>query len=74
MSRKQESVSDAAFKAWPFSSDFNFSSKDGRVTAATCKYCPLVDGPAITNCCKEPYLRYSRIPRFASENFVMHGN
>ena len=38
MSRKQESVSDAAFKAWPFSSDFNFAFKDGRVTTATCKY------------------------------------
>ena len=42
MSTKQESVSDAAFKAWPFSSDFNFACKDGRVTAATCKYyCPF---------------------------------
>ena len=25
-------------KAWLFSSDFNFICKDGRVTAATCKY------------------------------------
>ena len=39
MSTKQESASDAAFKVWPFSSDFNFATKDGRVTAAICKYC-----------------------------------
>ena len=31
MSTKQEIVSDAAFKAWPFSSDFNFACKDGCV-------------------------------------------
>ena len=35
MSTKQESVSDDAFKAWQFSYDFNFTCKDGRVTAAT---------------------------------------
>ena len=29
MSAKQESVSDAAFKAWPFSANFNFAFKDG---------------------------------------------
>ena len=29
MSTKQESVSDPAFKAWPFSADFNFAFKDG---------------------------------------------
>ena len=34
---------DATFKAWSFTSDFNFACKDGRVTAATCKhYSPLV--------------------------------
>ena len=38
ISAKQESVSDAAFKAWPFSSNFNFACKDGRVTTAACKY------------------------------------
>ena len=38
MSTKQETVSDAAFKAWPFSSNFNFAFKDRRVTTATCKY------------------------------------
>ena len=27
MSKKQESVSDATFKAWPFSFDFNFAYK-----------------------------------------------
>ena len=27
MSTKKESVSDAAFKAWPFLSDFNFALK-----------------------------------------------
>ena len=42
MSAKQESVSAATFKACPFSSDFDFPCKDGRVTAATCKYCPLI--------------------------------
>ena len=35
MSAKQEIVSDATFKSWPFLSDFNFACKDGRVTAAT---------------------------------------
>ena len=74
MSTKQESVSDATFKAWPFSSDFNFATKDGRVTAATCKYYPLVVGPTVTNCCKELHLKYSRIPRFAFKNFAMHKN
>ena len=29
MSTKQESISDAVFKAQPFSSDFNFAIKDG---------------------------------------------
>ena len=28
MSTKQENVSDTAFKAWSFSSDFNFGCKD----------------------------------------------
>ena len=41
MSTKQESVSDATFKARPFSSNFHFASKLGRVTTATCKYCPI---------------------------------
>ena len=31
MSTKQESVSGATFKAWSFSSVFNFVCKDGRV-------------------------------------------
>ena len=54
MSTKQEIISDAAFKAWPFSFDFNFACKDGSITAATCKYyCPLAVNPTITNCCKE---------------------
>ena len=50
MSTKQEIVSDAAFKASPFSSDFNFACKDGQVTATRCKYyCPLVANLTITN-------------------------
>ena len=54
MSTKQETVSDAAFKACPLSFDFNFVCKDGQVTSAKCKYyCPLVVNPMITNCCKE---------------------
>ena len=35
MSTKQESVSNAAFKAWPFSCDFNFAFKYGQVIANT---------------------------------------
>ena len=50
MSTKQEIVSDAAFKAWPFSSDFNFACKDGWVTTTTCKYYfPLVINLTITS-------------------------
>ena len=63
MSTKQEIVSDAAFKAWPFSSDFNFACKDGRVITAThIYYCPLVISPTITNCCKELHLKFGWIP------------
>ena len=69
MSIKQESVSDATFKTWPFSSDFNFASKDDRVTTATYQYCPLVVSPTVTNCCKELHLKYGKI-----ENFAMHEN
>ena len=29
MSTKHEIISDATFKAWPFSSNFNFACKDG---------------------------------------------
>ena len=59
ISTKQEIVSDAAFKTWPFSSDFNFACKDGRVTAATYNYyCSLVVNPTITNCCKEFHLKW----------------
>ena len=64
MSLKQEIVSDAAFKAWPISSDFNFLCKDSLVTAATCKYyCPLVVNPTITNYYKEFHLKCGRVPR-----------
>ena len=43
MSTKQEIVSDAAFKARPFLSNFNFACKNSQVVAATCKYyCPLL--------------------------------
>ena len=74
MSTKQESASDAAFKAWPFSSNFNFALKDVQVTVATCKnYCPLVVSPTITNCCKELHLKCDRVPRSVSENVAMHG-
>ena len=74
MSTKQESVSDATLKAWPFSSDFNFASKDDQVMAVTCKYCPLIISPIVTNCCKELHLKYGKIPRSVFENFVMHEN
>ena len=46
MSTKQESIPGVTFKAWSFSSAFNFGCNDGRVTAATCKYCPLVVRPS----------------------------
>ena len=66
-------VSDAAFKACPFSSDFNFTCKDGRVTIATCKYyCLLVVNLAITNCCKELHLKFGRVPRSVFKNVTMH--
>ena len=56
MSTKQESVSGATFKAWPFSSVFNFACKDVRVTTATCKYCLLVVSPSDEVLCKFPQL------------------
>ena len=74
MSAKQESVSDAAFKAWPFSSNFNFANKDNRVTGVKCKHCPLVVSPIVTNCCEELHLKYGKIPRSVFENFAMHEN
>ena len=62
MSTKQEILSDATFKAWLFSSDFDFSCKDGQGTAATWKYySPLVANPTITNCCKELHLKCGRV-------------
>ena len=64
MSTKQEILSDAAFKAWPFSSDFNFARKDGRVTTVTSKYyCPLVVNPTITCCCKELRFKCGKVPK-----------
>ena len=55
MSTKQEIVSDTAFKAWPFSSDFNFACKNSQVTTATCKYyCPLVVNLTITKLQRAP--------------------
>ena len=74
MSAKQESVSDAAFKTWLFSSHFNFASKDDRVTTATCKYCLLVVSPTVTNCCKELHLKYGKHSRSIFDNFTMHEN
>ena len=75
MSTKQEVVSDATFKAWPFSSDFNFACKVGRLTAATCKYyCLLVVNPTATNCCKEFHIKCGRVYRFVFENVAMHEN
>ena len=75
MSRKQEIVSDAAFKTWPFSSDFNFACKNGWVTTTTWKYyCTLVVNTAITSCCKELHLKCSKVPRSVFENITMHKN
>ena len=75
MSTKPEIVSDAPFKAWPFSSGFNFAYKNGRDTAAACKYSyPLVVKPTITHCCKELHLKCGRVPRSLFENVAMHEN
>ena len=71
----QNKISDAIFKAWPFSSDFNFICKDGRITIATCKYdCLLVVNPTITNCFKELHLKHGRVPRPFFENIAIHKN
>ena len=74
MSTKQESVSDVAFKTWSFLSNFNFASKDDQVTVATCKCCPLVVSPTVTNCCKEFNLKHGRISRSVFENFAMYAS
>ena len=74
MSTKHESVSNAAFRAWPFLSGFNFAFKDGRVTASTYKYYrPLVVSRTITNCCKRFHLKYGRVPKSVIENAATHG-
>ena len=71
MSAKQENVFDAAFKSWPFSFDFNFTCKDGRVAAATCKYyCQLFVSPIITNRCKK--LKCGRVLISVFGNTAMH--
>ena len=73
MSIKQESLSDAVLKAWPFSSDFNFICKDDGVNAAICKhYCPLVVNPHINNCCKDLHLKYGRVPSSVYENIAIN--
>ena len=65
----------ATFKAWLFSSDFNFASKDGQVTIETRKYyCPLDVSPTTTNSCKEIHLKCGRIPRSVFENVDIHEN
>ena len=66
---------DAAFMVWPISSGFNFSCKDGRVTAATYNYyCPLVVNPIITNACKKLHLKCDKVPRSVFANVAMHEN
>ena len=75
MSTKQDIVSDAAFKAWLFLSDFNFICKDDRVTAVICEpYFSLVVNPTITSCCKKLHLKCGRVPRSVFENVAMHKN
>ena len=37
--RNKESVYVAAFKKWPFQSDFDIAAEDGKVTSVLCKYC-----------------------------------
>ena len=49
---KQQSLSGATLKAWPFPSIFNFGCKDGQVTTATCKYCLLLVSPSDEALCK----------------------
>ena len=73
MSTKQQNISDAAFKAWAFSSDVNFTCRDGQVTAGTSKcYCQMFVSPTVTNSCKEFHLRCGRVPRSVFENIAMH--
>ena len=75
MSTEQESIYDAAFKARRFSSDFDFTCKDGRVTAATCKYySQLFVSLTITNFSKELHLKCGRVPKSFFENIAMHYN
>ena len=74
MSRKQETVSDTTFKTWPFSCNLKFVSKNDRVTAVTFRHCPLDVSPIVTNCCKELYLKYGKIPRSVFENFTICKN
>ena len=72
---KQEILSDATFKAWPFSSDFNIACKDDQVNATTCKYyCPLVVNPTTTNYWKEFHLKCCRVFRSVFENGATHKN
>ena len=52
ISTKQGSVSGATLKAWPFLSIFNFGSKDGQVTTATCECCLLLVSPSDEALCK----------------------
>ena len=65
MSTKQESVSGATFKAWPFSSIFNFGCKDDRTTAATCKYCQLVVSQS-----DEAFCKFLPIPIVAKKSIL----
>ena len=65
MSTKQESVSGATFKAWPFSSIFNFGCKDDRITAATCKYCQLVVSQS-----DEAFCKFLPIPIVAKKSIL----
>ena len=73
MSTKQQNISDAAFKAWAFSSDVNFTCRDGQVTAGTSKcYCQMFVSPTVTNSCKEFHFRCGRVPISVFENIAMH--
>ena len=68
-------LSDAAFKAWPFLSDFDFACKDDQVTAATYKYyCPLVVNPIMTNSCKKLHFKCGSVPRSVFANVAMNEN
>ena len=65
--QNKKTLSDVAFKTWPFSSDFNFACNDGRVTAETCKYYCLKVLPLPT-VARISVLNMAGVPKSVFEN------